>query len=110
VVIEVRRYLTTAGRNVFSEWLAELADRHAKARIAVRIDRLSQGSFGDCKVLRGGLFEMRIDWGPGYRVYYAMIGQTCVLLLCGGDKRKQACDIRRARDYFKDYLQRTRIQ
>jgi putative addiction module killer protein len=53
---------------------------------------------------------MRIDWGPGYRIYYAMIGQTCVLLLCGGDKRKQASDIRRARDYFNDYLQRTRIQ
>ena len=56
-----------------------------------------------------GLFELRIDWGPGYRIYYAMIGRTCVLL-CGGDKRKQASEIRRARDYFKDYLQRTRIQ
>ena len=57
-----------------------------------------------------GLFELRIDWGPGYRIYYAMIGRTCVLLLCGGDKRKQASDIQRARDYFNDYLQRTRIQ
>ncbi|HZW97120.1 MAG TPA: type II toxin-antitoxin system RelE/ParE family toxin [Candidatus Eremiobacteraceae bacterium] len=110
MVIEVRRYLTTAGRNVFSEWLAGLADAHAKARIADRIDRLSRGSFGDCKALGGGLFELRIDWGPGYRVYYAMIGQTCVLLLCGGDKRKQASDIQRARDYFEDYLRRTRIQ
>lgn len=108
--LEVRRYLTTAGRNVFSEWLAGLADAHAKARIAVRIDRLSQESFGDRKALGGGLFEMRIDWGPGYRIYYAMIGQTCVLLLCGGDKRKQTSDIQRAREYFKDYLQRTRIQ
>ena|ERR1700691_3913175 len=108
--MEVRRYLTTAGRDVFGEWLAGLADRHAKARIADRIDRLSQGSFGDRKALGGRLFEMRIDWGPGYRIYYAMIGQTCVLLLCGGDKRRQASDIRRARDYFKDYLQRTRIQ
>ena len=108
--MEVRRYLTTGGRNVFSEWLAELADRSAKARIADRIDRLSRGNPGDCKALGGGLFELRIDWGPGYRIYYATIGQTCVLLLCGGDKRKQASDIRRARDYFKDYLQRTRIQ
>jgi len=110
VAIEVRRYLTTAGRNVFSEWLAQLADRSAKARIADRIDRLSRGNPGDCKALGGGLFELRIDWGPGYRIYYAVIGQTCVLLLCGGDKRKQASDIQRARDYFEDYLQRTRIQ
>jgi putative addiction module killer protein len=109
VVIEVRRYLRTAGRNVFSEWLAGLADAHAKARIADR-NRLSRGSFGDCKALGGGLFELRIDWGPGYRIYYAMIGQTCVLLLCGGDKCKQASDIQRARDYFEDYLRRTRIQ
>ena len=109
-MVEVRRYLTVAGRNVFSEWLAELADAHAKARIADRIDRLALGNPGDCKALGGGLFELRIDWGPGYRIYYAMIGRTCVLLLCGGDKRKQASDIQRARDYFNDYLQRTRIQ
>jgi putative addiction module killer protein len=108
--MEVRRYLTTAGRIVFSEWLAELADRSAKAKIADRIDRLSRGNPGDRKALGGGLFELRIDWGPGYRIYYAMIGRTCVLLLCGGDKRKQASDIQRARDHFKDYLQRTRIQ
>jgi putative addiction module killer protein len=110
LVVEVRRYLTVAGRNVFSEWLAGLADAHAKARIADRIDRLAVGNPGDYKALSGGLFELRIDWGPGYRVYYAMIGRTCVLLLCGGDKRKQTSDIRRARDYFEDYLQRTRIQ
>jgi putative addiction module killer protein len=60
--MEVRRYLTAAGRNVFSEWLAELADRNAKARIANRIDRLSRGNPGDCKALGGGLFELRIDW------------------------------------------------
>jgi len=108
--MEVRRYLTTAGRNVFSDWLAGLADAHAKARIANRIDRLSRRSFGDCKALGGGLFELRIDWGPGYRVDYAMIGRTCVLLLSGGDKRKQASDIQRARDYLEDYLRRTRIQ
>ncbi len=110
MAIEVRRYVTTAGKDVFSEWLAELADRSAKARIAVRIDRLSRGNPGDCKALGGGLFELRVDWGPGYRIYYAMIGQTCVILLCGGDKRKQASDIHRARTYFEDYLQRTRIQ
>jgi putative addiction module killer protein len=72
-----------------------------------RIDRLSAGNFGDCKALRGGLFELRIDWGPSYRVYYAQVGRTCVLLLCGGDKSKQASDIKRALEYIKDYRERT---
>ncbi|MGA9392096.1 MAG: type II toxin-antitoxin system RelE/ParE family toxin [Candidatus Sulfotelmatobacter sp.] len=109
-MIEIRRYVTRAGRIVFSEWFAELVDTHAKARIRDRIDRLAQGNFGDCKSLRGGLSELRIDWGPGYRIYHAMIGRSCVLLLCGGDKRKQSADIRRAYEYLNDYKERTRIQ
>jgi putative addiction module killer protein len=108
--VEVRHYVTRSGIDVLAEWLAKLADDHARARVAHRIDRLSMGNFGDRKSLGGGLGELRIDWGPGYRVYYAMIGQTCVVLLCGGDKRRQASDIQRAREYFKDYLQRTRTQ
>jgi putative addiction module killer protein len=109
-MIEIRRYLTRAGRIVFSEWFAELADASARARIRDRIDRLSQGNFGDSKSLGRGVYELRIPWGPGYRVYYAMIGQTCVLLLCGGDKRKQSTEIERAREYFQDYKERTRVQ
>jgi putative addiction module killer protein len=109
-MIEIRRYVTRAGKSVFSEWFAELADRNAKARIADRIDRLEAGNFGDCKSLGGGLLELRLDYGPGYRIYCAMIGRTCVLLLCGGDKRKQPSDIERARGYLKDYRERTRIQ
>src|SRR5229473_110605 len=100
-MVEVRHYVPRGGIDVLAEWLAELADDRATARIADRIDRLSRGNFGDRKSLGGGLNELRIDWGPGYRVYYAMIGRTCVVLLCGGDKRRQASDIRRARDYFK---------
>jgi putative addiction module killer protein len=68
---------------------------------------IGAGNFGDCKSLRQGLFELRIDWGPGYRVYYAMIGKECVLLLCGGDKRKQAADIEGALEYLKDYKERS---
>jgi putative addiction module killer protein len=64
---------------------------------------LAVGNFGDCKPLRQGLSELRIDSGPGYRVYYAMIGRESVLLLCGGDKRKQSADIDRALEYLKDY-------
>jgi putative addiction module killer protein len=109
-MIEIRRYMTTAGRIVFSEWFAELADKNARARVADRVDRVEEGNFGDCKSLGGALFELRIKYGPGYRVYYGMIGQTCILLLCGGDKRKQSTDIERARRYWQDYRERTRIQ
>ncbi|MGH9688532.1 MAG: type II toxin-antitoxin system RelE/ParE family toxin [Candidatus Acidiferrales bacterium] len=65
--------------------------------------------FGECKPLRGGVWELRIDWGPGYRVYYAMMDRAHVLLLCGGDKRKQSRDISRALESWKDYKERTPI-
>jgi len=107
-VIEIRHYVTRAGKDVFDDWLTQLADARAQAKIAARINRLAAGNFGDCKSLRQGLFELRIDWGPGYRVYFARVGTECVLLLCGGDKRKQAADIERALDYLADYRERTR--
>jgi putative addiction module killer protein len=106
-MIEIRRYLTAEGKDVFGAWLSELNDLKARARIVVRIDRLASGNFGDTKSLGGGLHELRIDWGAGYRVYYGMTGTACVLLLCGGDKRKQPADIKRARVYCKDYEERT---
>ncbi len=106
-MIEIRRYTIEAGKDVFGEWLAGLKDLKARARVAIRIDRLATGNFGDTKSLGGGLHELRIDWGPGYRVYYGMIGKTGVLLLCGGDKRRQSADIEKAREYWKDYKERT---
>jgi len=87
--------------------LTQLADARAQAKIATRINRLAAGNFGDCRPLRQGVCELRIDWGPGYRVYYAVIRRECVLLLCGGDKRKQSADIERALEYLKDYKERT---
>jgi putative addiction module killer protein len=87
--------------------LTQLADARAQAKVAVRINRVAAGNFGDCQSLGQGLFELRVDWGSGYRVYYAMLGSECVLILCGGKKRKQASDIVRAREYFKDYRKRT---
>lgn len=106
--LEIRRYVTATGRDIFGKWLAELKDVRARAKIMARVDRLAAGNFGDCKSLRGGLLEMRIDWGPGYRVYYALVGGTCVLLLCAGDKRKQSFDIQRALEYLKDYKERAK--
>jgi len=105
--IEIRHYVTRAGRDVFDEWLTQLADARTQAKIASRINRVAAGNFGDCKHLGQGVCELRIDWGAGYRVYYAMIGRLCALLLCGGDKRRQSRDIDRALEYLKDYKQRT---
>jgi len=106
-VVEVRHYVDRAGKDVFDDWLSRLADARAQAKIASRINRLAAGNFGDCRPLRQGLSELRINWGPGYRVYYAMLGRVCVLLLCGGGKRKQSSDIERALEYLKDYKERT---
>jgi putative addiction module killer protein len=106
-MIEVLRYLTESGHDVFGEWLAGLKDARARAKVAARVGRLAAGNFGDCKPLREGVWELRVDWGPGYRVYYAMAQRSCVLLLCGGDKRRQAADIQRAVEYWNDYQQRT---
>lgn len=105
-MIEIRRYVTRSGKDAVGDWLAGL-ENSARARIAVPLDRLALGNFGDCKPLREGISELRIDWGPGYRVYYAMLGRTCVLLLRGGDKRSQSSDIDRAIANLKDYKERT---
>jgi putative addiction module killer protein len=107
-MIEILHYVTSTGVDVFSRWLDDLADEKAAAKIAVRIDRMAAGNFGDCRSLREGVCELRIDWGPGYRVYYAMATRECVLLLCGGDKRKQSGDIARAIEYWQDYKKRTK--
>jgi putative addiction module killer protein len=108
MMIEVRRYLTETGKDVFGEWLADLADDRARAKVAARVLRIAAGNFGDCKSLREGVWELRIDWGRGYRVYFAKEGRSIVLLLCGGDKRKQSADIEWAIGYWKDYKARTR--
>jgi putative addiction module killer protein len=106
-VIEIRRYVTSSGRDVFGDWLAKLRDVRAQAKIAIRIDRVAAGNFGDCKPLRDGVCELRIDGGPGYRVYYAMLGKACVLLLAGGRKNKQSSDIEGALACWNDYRRRT---
>ena len=82
----------------FSEWFTSLRDRQAQARINVRIRRLSLGNPGDVKPVGEGVSELRIDYGPGYRVYFIQRGETLVVLLAGGDKRSQDRDIRTAID------------
>lgn len=103
---EITHYLTPEDRDVYQEWLECLADRHAKARVMTRVERLRSGNFGECRPLDSGVWELKIDWGPGYRVYYAQAGQRLVLLLVGGDKRKQASDIKTAIAYWRDWQRR----
>jgi putative addiction module killer protein len=86
----------------FRQWLADLDDHEAVARIAVRIRRASLGNLGDAKSVGKGVSEMRIDYGPGYRVYFTRRGQEVILLLCGGDKKTQARDIDRAQKMVAD--------
>lgn len=104
---ELRYYQTAAGGQPFVEWLEHLNDRQARARIEARLARVAAGNFGDVESVGEGVSELRIDWGPGYRVYFSQLGQVIVLLLCGGDKRTQQKDIRRAKAYFEDYKART---
>ena len=89
------------------EWLEELrADRSARAAIQVRIDRIERGLLGDWKSVGGGVGELRVDFGPGYWIYFGRDGQTIVILLCGGYKGTQSRDIRNAKRYWRDYGKR----
>lgn len=83
--------------DTFDRWLRKLRDPQARARVEMRIRRLSLGNAGDVQPIGEGLSEMRIDYGPGYRVYYMQQSKVLVLLLCGGDKRTQQKDIAKAR-------------
>ncbi len=87
----------------FRDWLRRLKDANAVARIVARIRRMELGNPGDSKSLGEGLMEMRVDYGPGYRIYFVQRGAAIVLLLCGGDKRNQQRDIERARRLAETY-------
>jgi putative addiction module killer protein len=87
----------------FDRWLRELRDNRARFRIEARILRLSRGNPGDVKFVGSGVSEMRIDYGPGYRVYFTRRDRLLILLLCGGDKRTQDADIERAIEIAEDW-------
>jgi putative addiction module killer protein len=99
-------YQTSEGVVPVAEWLEGLADAKTKARILTRIGRAEQGNFGDFKALGDGISEMRIDFGPGYRIYYSQVEGKVVLLVEGGDKKSQKADIKRAKEYLADYKSR----
>ena len=100
---EIQIYRAPNGRALFIDWLKSLRDRRARKRIQVRLDRLETGNFGDCGSVGEGVFELRLQFGPGYRVYFGEVDQTIMLLLCGGDKSSQVRDIEQAKAYWREY-------
>lgn len=105
---QLQHFQTAGGRVPFREWRESLSDRKAVAAIRARLTRIQRGLFGDCEPVGEGVFEFRIDFGPGYRGYFFRAGRRVILLLCGGDKKTQAADISKAKQYRRDYEQRTR--
>ena len=85
--MEIQEYVTSSGKSPYNEWLNKLRDIKTQAKILQRIDRLRLGNFGDCKALGDGVYELRINFGPGYRVYYGKKQNILVILLCGGSKK-----------------------
>ncbi len=103
---EIRNYITEDGREPFAEWLDSLRDMRAIDKIEKRLKRIQLGNLGDYKSVGEGVCELRIKYGPGYRVYFGQIGTTIVLLLCGGDKSTQDKDILKAKELWRDYERR----
>ena len=103
--MKVLHYLDCSGKDLFQRWLDKLKDMQARIAIQRRIDRFAAGNPGDSKLCRDGVWELRIDIRPGYRVYYGMSGSEVVLLLCGGDKKSQDSDIKSAIKHWIDYQQ-----
>ena len=97
-------YRDATGKEPFNDWLKSLRDAQARRRILVRLLRVESGNYGDCRLLKEGVFELRFFFGPGYRVYFGEVEDTIVVLLCGGDKSSQLQDVAKAKAYWKEYL------
>jgi putative addiction module killer protein len=103
---ELREYLTADGRSPFADWLEGLRDRRARARIDTRLARVRLGNLGDYHSVGDGVYELRVFYGPGYRVYFGFEAQRVILLLAGGIKDTQPRDIAAAKSYWIDYRSR----
>ena len=103
---ELREYTTSDGRSPFNDWLEGLRDLQARARIESRLDRVRLGNLGDYAPVGSGVFELRLFYGPGYRVYYSFESNNVLLLLLGGTKGTQKRDVKTAKDYLADYRKR----
>ena len=99
----IEYYITESGKKPFKEWLDNLKDIIARQKIRIRLDRVRLGNLGKNQSIGDGVFELKIDYGPGYRVYYALDGKRVILLLLGGDKASQSKDIALAGKYWQDH-------
>lgn len=97
---QIKYYKDSRGNSPFLDWLENLADTMGRAKIKVHIDRLARGNFGNCRSLGNGLHKLKINFGPGYRVYFGLMGQEIVLILCRGSKQGQNRDIEKAKEYW----------
>ena len=105
-MIELLRYQAEDKTEPVTEWLNSLRDKQAQARLRVRLRRLEAGNFGDCDTVGEGVFELREQVGAGYRIYLGRHGQKLVILLCGGDKKSQAADIKTAKRFWAIWKRR----
>ena len=104
--MKVQIYVTQEQKQPFATWIGKLKDAKGRAVINARIGRLRLGNFGDCKAIGDGVSELRINFGPGYRVYFGKSGEEVVLLLCGGDKDSQPSDVTKAKELWAEYKSR----
>jgi putative addiction module killer protein len=102
----LRNYITPSGAVPFEEWISGLKDPVTRHRIKTRLDRVEKGNFGDHRSVGEGVLELRFDFGPGHRIYFVEEGDVIVILLCGGDKSSQVKDIKTAKIYWQELLER----
>ena len=104
-MMEIRIYKTADGKSPFNTWMDSL-DNSIKVRIVKRLERVSEGNYGDCKKIDTSISELRFKFGSGYRIYFTEIDNIIIVLLCGGDKSTQVKDIKKAHEYLKDLMER----
>ena len=102
--MEVELYVAANRKVPFTEWLNSLKDIKARSKIRTRLDRVELGNLGDHKSVGDGVFELRVDFGPGYRIYFGRKGDKLIILLLGGDKGSQEKDIKKAKNYWQELL------
>ncbi len=100
---KLQYFRTATGRTPFKEWFERIPDQKTQDRVQRRLDRVELGNFGDCCPVGGGVSELRLDFGPGYRIYFCELDNTIILLLSGGDKSSQRRDILLAKTYWQEY-------
>ena len=107
---QVEYFITEDGRCPFIEWHKNLKDKKIAAKVMIRIERVKQGNFGFCNSIGKGLSELKMDFGPGYRVYFGQVANKIVIILCAGDKKSQSKDIILAKKFWDDFNRRIHVR